>query len=217
MNSAAGADAIRIVIADDQPVVRAGLRMLLEGEIGFEVVAETPDIESTIRTLRAVEPDVVVLDAHIPGELGVAAIPQLVEACPNTSIVVLTMQDDVAVAREALRGGARGYVLKHSAGIELIDAVRAAVGGETYLNPLLGARMAAEPVAAPRPPGGLTERETEVLKLIALGHTNAEIAQQLYLSVRTVESHRSHIQQKLRLSTRAQLVRYALDHDLVDR
>jgi len=191
--------------------------MLLERESDFEVVAETADIASTTQSLGTLRAHAVVLDAHIPGELGVAAIPQLVEASPETAIIILTMQDDTAVAREALRAGARGYVLKHSAGIELIDAVRAAVSGETYLNPILGARMAAEPLGPPQPPGGLTAREMGVLKLIALGHTNAEIAQQLYLSVRTVESHRAHIQQKLRLSTRAQLVRYALDHDLIGR
>jgi two-component system response regulator NreC len=190
--------------------------MLLEGEADFEVVGETLDVASTAHSIVALHANVVVLDAHIPGELGMAAIPRLVEACPRTAIVVLTRQDDVATAREALRAGARGYVLKHSAGIELIEAVRTAVGGDTYLNPVLGARMAAEPPPAPRQPGDLTDRETEVLRLIALGHTNAEIAQMLYLSVRTVESHRSHIQQKLRLSTRAELVRYALDHDLVD-
>jgi two-component system response regulator NreC len=210
------AGAIRIVIADDQPIVRAGLRMLLEGESDFEVVGETLDLEATTQTLRTLRPDALVLDTNVPGTFTVATIPDLVLACPSTAIVVLTMQDDAATARDALRAGAHAYVLKHSAGIELIDAVRAAVAGETYLNPILGARMAAEPEPTERPSGGLSERETEVLKLIALGHTNAEIAQQLYLSVRTVESHRSHIQQKLRLSTRAELVRYALDHDLVD-
>jgi two-component system response regulator NreC len=191
--------------------------MLLEGEPGFEVVAETADIASTVSALRARHVDALVIDTHIPGQLGIAAVPELVAASPRTAVVVLTMQDDPAVVRDALRAGARGYVLKHSAGIELIDAVRAAVSGETYLNPLLGARMAAGPSPTDRQLDGLTERETEVLRLIALGHTNTEIAHKLYLSVRTVESHRAHIQQKLRLSTRADLVRYALDHDLIDR
>jgi two-component system, NarL family, response regulator NreC len=208
---------VRLVIADDQPVVRAGLRMLLEGEPGFEVVAETADIASTVRELGSRRVDALVIDTHIPGELGVASVPELVQASPDTAVIILTMQDDPSVVREALRAGARGYVLKHSAGIELIDAVRAAVAGETYLNPILGARMATGPPATDRRLDGLTERETEVLRLIALGYTNTEIAHQLYLSVRTVESHRAHIQQKLRLSTRAALVRYALDHDLIDR
>ena len=160
--------------------------MLLDGESDFEVVAETADIEATARAIQALAADVVVLDSHMPGKLTVAAIPDLVSASPKTAIVVLTRQDDAAVARAALLAGARGYVLKHSAGVELIDAVRAVVTGEIYLNPSLGARMAAESVTGPLALGGLTRRETEVLKLIALGHTNAEIAQQLYLSVRTV-------------------------------
>jgi len=208
--------AIKIVVADDQPIVRAGLRMLLDGESDFEVVAETADIEATAHQIRELEADVVVVDAHMPGKLTIAAIPELVAASPTTAIVVLTRQDDAAVARAALQAGARGYVLKHSAGVELIDAVRAVVAGETYLNPALGARMAAAPTTGPLTLGGLTRREIEVLKLIALGHTNAEIAQHLYLSVRTVESHRAHIQQKLRLTTRAELVRFALDNRLID-
>jgi two-component system, NarL family, response regulator NreC len=205
------------MIADDQAVVRAGLHMLLAGEADFEVIAETADVDSTARSLRDKAPDVLVLDAHVASELGVAAVPGLVKVCVTTAIVVLTTQDDPEVARQALRSGARGYVLKHSTGVELIDAIRAAVAGETYLNPLLGARMVSEMPDSLLRSDGLTNRETEVLKLIALGHTNAEVAQHLYLSVRTVETHRSHIQQKLRLSTRAQLVRYTLDHDLLDR
>ena len=126
------------------------------------------------------------------------------------------MQDEPAFARQALRAGAMAYVLKEAAGDELVEAVRRAAAGETYLNPQLGARMAAEPPAPAGPPDDLSEREVEVLRMIALGHTNAEIAEQLYLSIRTVESHRAHIQQKLRRSSRADLVRYALDHGLVE-
>ena len=143
MSTARREGATRLVIADDQPIVRAGLRMLLEGEPGFEVVAETADIPSTVSALSSQQVDALVIDTHIPGELGVGAVPELVQASPSTAVVVLTMQDDPAVVREALRAGARAYVLKHSAGIELIDAVRAAVAGDTYLNPILGARMAA--------------------------------------------------------------------------
>jgi two-component system response regulator NreC len=126
------------------------------------------------------------------------------------------MQNDPAFAREALRAGALGYVLKESANAELVEAVHAATEGRTYLQPQLGARLAAEPAAPAKSDDDLSERETEVLKLIALGHTNTEVAEQLYLSVRTVESHRAHIQQKLRLSTRAELVRFALEHGLLD-
>ncbi len=207
----------KIVVADDQAVVRAGLRFLIDGEDDFKVVAEASDLESTKRCLRLHEPDALVLDANVPGELGVAAVPQLVKVSPKTAVVVLTMEADPAVAREALGAGARGYVLKHSAGIELIDAIHAAVAGETYLNPVLGGRIAAERSGPRAPPGGLSLREAEVLRLIALGHTNSEIARQLYLSIRTVETHRAHIHQKLRLSTRADLVRYAIDHGLFGR
>jgi two-component system response regulator NreC len=131
-------------------------------------------------------------------------------------VVVLTMQNDPAFAREALQSGALAYVLKEAADDELVNAVRMAAEGKTYLNPQLGARLAAEPAQASGPPDDLTEREVEVLCLIALGHTNTEIGEQLYLSVRTVESHRAHIQQKLRLSSRAELVRYAIEHGLVE-
>lgn len=217
MNQSPREGTLTIVVADEQPVVRAGLHMLLDGEPDFEVIAETATIASTIQVLQSHQADALVLDEHIPGELGVEAIPELVQASPDTAVVILTMQDDPQIARDALRAGARGYVLKHSAGIELTEAIRSAVAGETYLNPVLGARLAAGPTGHLPSPGGLTQREIDVLELIALGHTNTEIAQILYLSVRTVESHRAHIQQKLRLSTRAQLVRYALDHDLVKR
>jgi two-component system response regulator NreC len=152
----------------------------------------------------------------MPGGSSLDAIPDVADASPNTAVVVLTMQEDPAFAREALQAGARGYVLKQAAGTELVQAIRAAATGGTWLNPELGARMAAAP-APSGPPGDLTEREVDVLRLIALGHTNNEIAEQLYLSVRTVETHRAHIQQKLGVSTRAELVRYALDNDLIDR
>jgi two-component system response regulator NreC len=204
-----------IVIADDHTVVRSGLRMLLDAEPNLEVVAEAGDVESATRYVRGHRPAVLVLDLNMPGESSLAAIPSLREEFPETQIVVLTMQDDPAFAREAMRAGALGYVLKEAADDELVEAVRMAATGNTYLQPQLGARLAAEPEPASRGEE-LTDREREVLRLIALGHTNNEIAKQLYLSVRTVESHRAHIQQKLRLSTRAELVRYALDNGLIE-
>jgi two-component system response regulator NreC len=207
--------ATRVVIADDHAVVRTGLKMVLDAEAGIEVVAEAGDVSAAVRAVRAYRPDVLVLDLNMPGESSLQAIPRFVEEAPETAIVVLTMQQDPAFAREALRSGARGYVLKEAADAELVQAVRMATEGRTYLNPELGARMAAEPPPS-GPPDDLTERELEVLKLIALGHTNSEIAVQLYLSVRTVESHRAHIQQKVRRSSRAELVRYALDHGLIE-
>jgi two-component system response regulator NreC len=207
------AEPITIVIADDHLVVRSGLRMVLERAGGFEVVSEAGDADSALRTVLGHKPAILVLDLNMPGELtSLDAIPRVREVSPATRVVVLTMQDDPQFARRALRAGAAGYVLKEAADDELVDAVRRVAGGGTYLNPRLGAMLAAAPPEPSGPPDDLTEREVEVLRLIALGNTNAEIAQELYLSVRTVESHRAHIQQKLGRSTRAELVRYALDH-----
>jgi two-component system response regulator NreC len=205
---------IRVVIADDHVVVRRGLRQVLESEGGFEVVAEAPDLESARRYLSGHHPDVLVLDLNLPGGLSLGDIPALRDQWPDTQIVVLTMQNEPAYARQALGAGALGYVLKEAAEAELVEAIRRAAVGDRYLNPRLGARVAAEP--PPGPPDGLSAREAEVLRMVALGHTNSEIAETLYLSVRTVETHRAHIQQKLRLGSRAELVRYALAHGLVE-
>ncbi|MGH2860103.1 MAG: response regulator [Solirubrobacteraceae bacterium] len=204
---------IRIVIADDHAIVRRGLRQLLDGEDGFEVVAEAEDVESARRYLRGHHPDVLVLDLNMPGEASIDAIPGLRSEFPATQIVVLTMQNEPAYARSALGAGVLGYVLKESADAELVEAIRAAVAGEQYLNPRLGAKVAAEPPAGP--PDGLSDRELEILRLIALGYTNSQVAEELFLSVRTVETHRAHIQHKLGLGDRAELVRYALDRKLV--
>jgi two-component system, NarL family, response regulator NreC len=204
---------IRVVIADDHAVVRRGLRDILDAADGFELVAEASDLDGARRYVRGHHPDVLVLDLNLPEGSSLEAIPRLRAEFPGTQVVVLTMQNEPAYAREALSAGALGYVLKEAAESELVEAVRRAAAGDTYLNPRLGARVAAEP--PPGHPGGLSEREVEVLRMIALGHTNAEIGEQLYLSVRTVETHRAHIQQKLRLGSRSELVRYALEHGLV--
>lgn len=209
-------DEIKVVIADDHRVVRSGLRMLLDAEEGMHVVAEAGDVPTALQVIRAHRPRVAVLDLNMPGGSGLDAIPALRESTPETAIVVLTMQDDPAYARQALQSGAAGFVLKEAADDELLEAVRLAARGETYLNPKLGARLAAAPPAPAGPPDDLSDRELDVLRLIALGHTNAEIGKQLFLSVRTVETHRAHIQRKTGRSTRAELVRYALDHGLVD-
>jgi two-component system response regulator NreC len=210
-------DAITIVLADDHSVVRSGLRMLLEAEPDIEVLAEAGDVDAARRYTLGHKPTVLVLDLNMPGGSSLEMIPKIAEVSPDTSVVVLTMQEDPAFAREALRAGARGYVLKHAAGVELVQAIRTAASGGTWLNPDLGARMAAAPDGPVGALADLSDREVEVLRLIALGHTNNEIAEQLCLSVRTIESHRAHIQQKLGVSTRSELVRYALDHDLIDR
>ena len=207
---------VTIVLADDHLVVRSGLRMLLEAEPDMEVLAEAGDVDAAKRYTLGHKPTVLVLDLNMPGGSSLEAIPKIALASPDTAVVVLTMQEDPAFAREALRAGARGYVLKHAAGTELVQAIRTAAGGGTWLNPALGARMAASLDGPAGELADLSEREIEVLRLIALGHTNNETAEQLCLSVRTIESHRAHIQQKLGASTRSKLVRYALDHDLID-
>ena len=204
-----------IVVADDHAVVRTGLRLLLDAEPELEVIAEAGDMPGAIRTVQAHHPAVLVLDLNMPGGSGLDAITTLSASTPESAIVVLTMQDDPAFARRALQNGALAFVLKEAADDELLEAVRAAARGETYLNPRLGARMATEPTSPPEPDDDLTDRERDVLRRIALGHTNAEIAGQLYLSVRTVETHRAHIQHKLSRSSRAELVQYALEHKLV--
>jgi two-component system response regulator NreC len=207
---------ITVVLADDHHVVRSGLRLLLEGDEAFAVVGEAADADAALRTVVAQEPAVLLLDLNMPGEISsMEAISKVRDRAPATAVVVLTMQEDPAFARAALRAGATGYVLKDSAEAELVDAVRRAAAGDTYLAPRLGAALVATPEQPPGAPRDLTAREVEVLRLIALGHTNAEIGDQLHLSVRTVESHRSHIQQKLRRSSRAELVRYALDHAML--
>jgi two-component system, NarL family, response regulator NreC len=207
---------ITIVLADDHQVVRAGLRMLLQAEEDFEVLAEAGDVATTERRVAAYHPRVLILDLNMPGESSLPAIPRLRETAPDTQIVVLTMQNDPAFAREALRAGAIGYVLKEAADSELVQAVRLAAQERTYLSPELGARLAAEPAQdTSGPPDDLSARELEVLRLIALGYTNSEIASRLYLSVRTVESHRAHIQQKTGRTSRAALVAYARENDLV--
>jgi two-component system response regulator NreC len=188
----------------------------VDAEPGLRVVADAGTVEDALRKARAHRARVLLLDLHMPGGSSLEAIPTLVEQSPVTAIVVLTMDNDPSIARAALQAGAVGFVLKEAADDELLAAIRLAAEGETYLNPGVGARLARQPPRPTGPPDDLSDRELEVLKLIALGFTNAEIGTQLHLSVRTVESHRAHIQQKTRLSSRAELVRYALTHGLID-
>jgi two-component system response regulator NreC len=207
---------VTVVIADDHAVVRKGLRLLIEAEPDLRVVAEAGNVPDALRMAKAHRPNVIVLDLNMPGGSSLEMIPTMRQDAPMTAIVVLTMQNDPSFARQALQSGALGFVLKEAADDELLGAIRLAAEGETYLNPRLGARLAAAPPEPSGPPDDLSDRELEVLKLIALGHTNSEIAGRLYLSVRTVESHRAHIQQKTRRSSRSELVRYALEHGLVE-
>ena len=205
--------AISIVLADDHEIVRTGLRLLLQGQEGMHVVGEAGDVAGALRLVETSRPDVLVLDLSMPGLPSLTAIARVRDAC---AVVILTMQSDPAFAREALRAGARGYVLKEAAGAELVTAIRTAAAGETYLSPRLGARIAAESGDAGEAPDDLSPREVDVLRLLALGHTNAEIGEQLFLSVRTVETHRAHIQRKLDRTTRADLVRYARERGIIE-
>jgi two-component system response regulator NreC len=198
--------------------VRSGLRRVLEAEDDIEVAAEAGDAREAIFEARAAHPDVVVMDVVMPGKSGIEAIPEVLKDAPDAKVLVLSMQDDPRYVREAFEAGASGYVLKEAADTDVVAAVREVAAGRRYVHPTLGARMveaeAAERKRADEDP--LSDREREVLRLLALGHTNQEIAKELYISVRTAETHRAHIMQKLRLETRAQLVRYALDHGLVE-
>jgi two-component system response regulator NreC len=208
---------ITAVLADDHQIVRDGIRMVLEAEPDIEVVAEAGDVDAAARYVLGHKPSVLVLDLSMPGGSSIDLIPKVLEISPQTATIVLTMQSEPAFARQALRSGARGYVVKHAAASELVEAIRVALEGGTYINPQLGARLASEPPTRSEPPDGLTPREIEVLNLIALGYMNPEIAERLVLSVRTVETHRANIQRKTNRHTRAELIAYALEQGLVER
>jgi two-component system response regulator NreC len=211
MTPEVGRDIITVVLADDHAVVRAGLRLLLEAEQGLTVVAEAGDVPTAERKVVGHRPRVLILDLSMPGGSSLAAIPRILDSSPDTRIVVLTMQNDPEFAREALNAGALGYVLKEAADRELVEAVRRAAENQMYLNPGLGARLAQQRGDMTDSGADLSPREVEVLALIAEGHTNAEIANRLFLSVRTIESHRAHIQRKTGRATRAELVALARD------
>jgi two-component system response regulator NreC len=209
---------IRVLIVDDHAVVRAGLRLLVDTEDDLEAVGEAGSAREAIFEARSLDPDVVLMDVVMPDQSGLEAVPQLLHEHPETKVLVLSMQDDPRYVREAFAVGAKGYVLKEAADSELVAAIREVARGGRYVHPELGARLVAAETEERRraEEDPLSEREREVLRLLALGHTNQEIAKQLYISVRTAETHRAHIMQKLRLSTRAELVRYALGEGLLE-
>jgi two-component system response regulator NreC len=205
---------ISVVLVDDHAVVRSALRALLDAQEDLAVTGEAGDAEGARQAVTDFAPDVLVLDVNLPDGLGVDAVPDLREAHPGTQIVLLTMERDIGLARRALDHGALGYLFKDAAHLELVEAVRAAAKGERYLPAAVSAGLSRDPGETEKQ--ALSPRETEVLRLMALGHTNREIGEQLDLSVRTVETHRAHIQQKLGLTTRPELTRYALENNLID-
>jgi two-component system response regulator NreC len=210
-------DGLTVVLAEDHEIVRDGIRMVLEAEPDIEVVAEAGDVDAAERYLKGHKPNVLVLDLNLGGDSSLERIPAMREEAPETEIVVLTMQNEPAFARRALQSGAKGYVVKHSAARELVEAVRLADSGETYINPQLGAKLAAEPPPPDGHPDDLTDRETEVLGLLALGYMNPEVAERLVISVRTVETHRANIHRKTGIKGRAELIAYAVENGLVER
>jgi DNA-binding NarL/FixJ family response regulator len=205
---------IRIVVVDDHAVVRSGLRLLLSAEDDIEVVGDAGTVREAVFEVRAAKPDVLLLDVTMPEESGIDGLPKLLHESPEMRVLMLSMEDDPSYLREAFAAGARGYVLKEAIDAELVAAVRDVAAGNRYVHPTLGARMVAADAAARAAVDAdpLSDRENEVLRLLALGHTNQEIAKQLYISVRTAETHRAHVMRKLQLSTRAELVRYAIEH-----
>ena len=209
---------IRVLVVDDHAVVRAGLRRVIDAEDDIETVGEAADADRAVFEAIEAKPDVVLMDVVMPGKSGIEGMPALLQAVPEVKVLVLSMQDDPRYVREAFAAGASGYVLKEAADTELVAAIRAVAGGGSYVHPTLGARMVAADADERRKVTSdpLSEREREVLRLLALGHTNQEIAKMLFISVRTAETHRAHIMQKLSLKSRAELVRYALAEGLLE-
>lgn len=202
-----------VVLADDHNVIRAGLRTMLEAEDDLRVIGEADDAGSARKLVEDRRPDVLVMDLQMPGADPAADVPRLRESVPSTAIVVLTMRNDPRKARDLLRAGAAGYVLKQAADRKLTEAIRIAAAGGSYIDPELGGEMAkleADPLES------LSERERELLRLVALGYTNREIGEQVFLSVRAIEVNRAKLMEKLGIESRPDLVRFAIEHGVID-
>jgi two-component system response regulator NreC len=210
---------VRVLIVDDHAVFRAGLRMLINAETDMEAVGEAGNARDAVFQARALKPDVVLLDVVMPDQSGLDIVPTLLHERPETKVLVLSMQDDPQYVRQAFANGANGYILKEAADTEVVTAIREVAAGNNYVHPTLGARLIAAETAEARraEEDPLSDREREVLRLLALGHTNQEISAQLFISVRTAETHRAHIMQKLRLTSRAELVRYAIEQGVLEQ
>jgi two-component system response regulator NreC len=208
-------DEIRVLIVDDHAVLRAGLKLMLDREEDILCVGEAGTAEEGLRAVLRLEPSVVVMDLQMPGMGGIAGVGRLREQFPEVRVLVLSMHDEADEVRRAFEAGADGYVLKTAADEELVRAIRAVAAGERYVHSAVGAILA-QPANSRGPVDELSPREREVLRLLALGYTNQEIAKELVVSVRTVESHRSHVMTKLRASSRAEMVRHALNAGLLE-
>jgi two-component system response regulator NreC len=212
---------IRILIADDHGVLRAGLRALLSAESELEVVDEASNGNEALAKAKEFQPDVVLLDISMPGSSGIEVTRDLKEILPETRVLILTLHEDEGLLQEAIQAGASGFIIKRAVESELIDAIRAVWRGDLYVHPAMTRALLKEMTAAPTvtkeaPVEALTPREIEVLRLIAQGYTNRQMAGMLSISVRTVESHRSNLMGKLDLHSRVELVRYARENNLIN-
>jgi two-component system response regulator NreC len=210
----APAEPLRVVLVDDHAVVRAGLAKLLADHAGIELVGQAGDVPNALEVVEVKRPDIVILDIELGDrDALVEVLPPMLARTRKPLVLILSMHDDAEHVQTAFAAGAHGFLLKDAAESDLIDAIFALARGERYVHPVLGARLAAAALAGPSDP--LTDREREIAKLLALGNTNQEIASQLYLSVRTIETHRAHVMAKLNLRTRADLVQWALNAGLI--
>lgn len=203
----------RVLIVDDHSLVRAGIALLLDHQDDMTPVGQAGTAAEAVALAKQLTPDIVLLDVTLPGGSGLEIVPELLRVSSGVKVLMLSMHEDPSYVRAALSAGAAGYVLKDAAYEELVDAIRKVAAGQPYVAPALGAKLAVQ--TEPQADDDLSEREREVLSLLARGYTNQEIASRLFVSVRTVESHRAHILTKLRLSTRADLVNYALESGLL--
>jgi two-component system response regulator NreC len=210
----------RVLIADDHAIVRTGLRALLKGEAGLELVGEASGGEEALRLVESLHPDILVLDLSMPDIDGIQVTRRIQSSAPDVRILILTVHEDEALLREAIRAGAAGYILKHAAEEELISAINTIQVGDIYVHPQLIRSLLVEPQklspSGPQPGEILTPRELDVLSRIVQGYTNRQIAEELSLSIRTVEGYRANMMEKLGLHSRAELVRYAREHGLLE-
>jgi DNA-binding NarL/FixJ family response regulator len=220
MSSMMNPGKVRVLLAEDHAVVRAGLRSLINSESDMDVVGEASDGRSAYRLVRELEPDIVVMDVTMPGSSGAQATEQIKQDCPEVKVLALTMHQDSGYVRKMLEVGASGYMVKRAAAEELIQAIRVIMSGGIYLDPTLAGKVVGSYVRRPKTVAqaagaSLSERESEVLRLIARGYSNKEISNKLDISVKTVETYKARLMEKLELYSRADLVRYALAEGLL--